>query len=42
MSKKDVYHDNVREALEKDGWTIVRDPLRIYISQTDYFKTTLK
>lgn len=33
---KDIYHSNVREALEKEGWTIVRDPLRIYISETDY------
>ncbi len=30
---KDVYHNNVREALEKEGWTIVRDPLRVYITK---------
>lgn len=23
---KDIYHNNVREALEKDGWTITHDP----------------
>jgi len=33
---KDIYHNNVREALEKEGWTIVRDPLRVYISEIDY------
>lgn len=26
---KDKYHDIVRRALEKDGWTITDDPLRI-------------
>ena len=30
------YHNNVREALEKEGWTITLDPLRVYISETDY------
>lgn len=28
---KDIYHDIVRSALEKDGWTITQDPLRITI-----------
>jgi len=23
---KDFYHENVREALEKDGWRITHDP----------------
>ncbi|MDX2248669.1 MAG: element excision factor XisH family protein [Bacteroidia bacterium] len=26
---KDIYHQIVREALEKDGWTITHDPLTI-------------
>jgi XisH protein len=26
---KDKFHQNVRTALEKDGWTITHDPLRI-------------
>ena len=26
---KDLYHDAVRNALEKDGWTITHDPLRL-------------
>lgn len=29
MPAKDTYHDAVREALEKDGWKITHDPLRI-------------
>lgn len=29
MSAKDTYHSHVRAALEKDGWTITHDPLRI-------------
>ena len=29
MSKRDLFHDAVRHALEKDGWTITDDPLRI-------------
>jgi hypothetical protein len=27
MSRKDTFHDRVRHALEKDGWTITHDPL---------------
>lgn len=29
MPKKDVFHDVVRRALEKDGWTIAHDPYRL-------------
>lgn len=28
---RDIYHDTVREALEKDGWTITHDPYYIDI-----------
>jgi hypothetical protein len=28
MPKKDTFHDCVRQALEKDGWTITHDPMR--------------
>jgi hypothetical protein len=28
MPKKDIYHEQVRHALEKDGWTITHDPMR--------------
>jgi XisH protein len=27
MSRKDAFYDVVRQALEKDGWTITHDPL---------------
>jgi len=27
MSAKDIFHNTVRSALEKDGWTITSDPL---------------
>jgi hypothetical protein len=26
MAAKDIVHDIVREALEKEGWLIIRDP----------------
>jgi XisH protein len=26
---KDIFHDNVRQALIKDGWSITEDPLHI-------------
>ena len=29
MPAKDIYHDNVKNALIKDGWTITHDPLRL-------------
>lgn len=29
MPPRDLYHDNVREALIKDGWTITHDPFMI-------------
>lgn len=33
MPAKDIYHDTVRRALEKDGWIITDDPLVIQIDQ---------
>lgn len=29
MSRRDLFHDSVRHALEKEGWTITDDPLSI-------------
>lgn len=29
MPARDIYHDAVRNALMKDGWTITDDPLRL-------------
>lgn len=34
---KDLYHGTVRTALEKDGWTITRDPLTLRIGKRDVF-----
>ena len=33
MPAKDLYHNTVRHALEKDGWTITDDPLVIQVDQ---------
>jgi len=30
---KDIYHDTVRTALEKDGWTITDDPLTLKVGR---------
>ena len=27
MPQRDIYHDTVKNALIKDGWTIMHDPL---------------
>jgi hypothetical protein len=32
MAAKDVFHDIVKTALQKDGWTITDDPLHIRLS----------
>ena len=29
---KDIYHDIVKRALQKDGWTITHDPYKIPLS----------
>ncbi len=33
MPAKDIYHDVVRTALEKDGWAITADPLTLKIGR---------
>lgn len=38
---KDLFHQNARQALEKEGWEISADPLRIYISKKDYLEIDL-
>ena len=38
---KDHFHENARQALEKNGWSISADPLRIYISDTAYMEIDL-
>lgn len=33
---RDFYHDNVRKALEKDGWSITHDPYSIRVDDVGY------
>jgi len=37
MPAKDIYHNTVRTALEKDGWTITNDPLTLEIGDRSVF-----
>jgi hypothetical protein len=37
MPARDIYHDNVKNALVKDGWTITHDPYTITFGQKDVF-----
>lgn len=37
MPAKDIYHNCVKTALIKDGWTITDDPLSLKIGQKDVF-----
>ncbi len=37
MPAKDIYHNNVITALEKDGWTITNDPLTLEIGGRSLF-----
>jgi hypothetical protein len=37
MPARDIYHDTVRTALEKDGWTITDDPLRLTIGSRSVY-----
>lgn len=37
MPAKDIYHDNVKNALIKDGWTITHDPYTLSFGQRDVF-----
>ncbi len=32
---RDIYHDNVRQALVKDGWTITHDPFQVQYGDAD-------
>ncbi|MBD2743782.1 XisH family protein [Coleofasciculus sp. FACHB-1120] len=33
MARRDIYHDTVKRALEKDGWTITHDPFPLQIGK---------
>ena len=37
MPAKDIYHDCVKIALIKDGWTVTHDPLSLKIGKKDIF-----
>ena len=37
MPARDAYHDLVIRALERDGWTITADPLRLTYGQRDFY-----
>jgi len=37
MPAKDIYHDNVKNCLVKDSWTITHDPLRLQWGQRDLY-----
>ncbi len=37
MPAKDLYHDNVKHALVKDGWTITHDPYTLTFGQESVF-----
>ncbi len=37
MPAKDTYHDAVRSALTKDGWTITDDPFRLVWGKREFY-----
>lgn len=37
MSARDIYHDHVRDALDKDGWRITSDPLHLQWGTKDMY-----
>ena len=37
MPARDLYHDTVKNALVRDGWTITHDPYRLPVGMRDSF-----
>jgi hypothetical protein len=37
MPARDIYHDAVKHALEKDGWTITHDPLKLKLGRKEMY-----
>lgn len=37
MPARDSIHDNLRRALERDGWTITHDPLRLQLGRRNLY-----
>ena len=38
---KDIFHENVRQALIKEGWSITSDPLHIDLDETYPLNNTI-
>ena len=36
MPRRDMYHYQIRRAIEKDGWTVTDDPMQITWEEKDY------
>lgn len=41
MSAKDVFHESVKHALQKEKWVITHDPLLLEFSEEDRLKIDL-
>ena len=37
MPARDLYHDAVKRALQKDGWKITHDPLKLKMGRRDRY-----
>ena len=37
MPRRDLYHYEIRRAIEKEGWTITDDPMQLTWEEKDYF-----
>jgi hypothetical protein len=37
MPRRDIYHDGVKIALEKDGWTVTDDPLQVIVEDSTIY-----
>jgi hypothetical protein len=37
MSAKDIFHQSVCIALEKDGWNITHDPLYLKVNDVEFY-----
>lgn len=33
MARKDIYHETVKKALDKDDWKISDDPFQVYVGR---------
>ena len=42
MAARDTYHDQMRHALERDGWTITHDPLRVKVRRRKLYIDVLR